>query len=74
MRSLFLAIHWTVAGWQGKLWGPLEYMEMACLSGDDRDGLNAGGAGSDNANAQTSEIDIVMWPLPGVIPLALEGI
>jgi len=56
------------------LWGPLEYMEMACLSGDDRDGLHAGGAGSDNANAQASEIDSVMGPLPSVIPLALLGI
>jgi hypothetical protein len=49
-------------------------MEMACLSGDDWDGLHAGGASSDNANAQASEIDTVMGPLPGVIPLALEGI
>jgi hypothetical protein len=49
-------------------------MEMACLSSDDWDGLHAGGAGSDYANAQASEIDTFVGPLPGVVPLTLEGI
>ncbi len=36
--------------------------------GDDRRGLDAGGAGADQSDALAAEIDAFMWPLPGVIP------
>ena len=59
----------NVASWHTVVRGALEDGQVGGGFRDHRDGLDAGGAGADNSDALAAEIDAVMRPLPGVIPV-----
>jgi hypothetical protein len=46
---------------------------VRCLFRDDRDGLDGGGAGPDDADAAAGEVHALVWPVARVIPRALEA-
>ncbi len=52
---------------------PLEDGQGGGLLGDQRDRLQTGGAGADDADAQTREVDPVVRPLRGVVRQASEA-
>jgi hypothetical protein len=52
--------------------GPLENGQMLCRRGDDRRRLDTGRARADHADPLAGEVDAVMRPLTGVVPIAHE--
>ena len=69
---LALGLHRPVARRQAEVGGALEDRQVLGLAGDDRDHLHARRAGADHADAQAAEVDTLMRPQAGVVPLALE--
>ena len=70
--ALALGLHRPVARRQAEIGGALEDGEVLGLLGDDRDHLHARRAGADHADPQPGEVDALMRPQAGVVPLALE--
>src|SRR5207247_5850098 len=70
---LALGLHRAVARREAEIGGALEDMQVPGLAGDDRDHLHARRAGADHADPEPAEIDALMRPQAGVVPLALEG-
>ena len=58
----------------GRLKLAVRWKTCRCLAwlGDDRDHLHARRAGADHADPQAAEVDALMRPQAGVVPLALE--
>src|SRR4030095_11159645 len=54
--------------------GALEYGEVGRLLSNDRDRLHCGGAGSDDPDALAREVDPLLRPATGEVPVALERI
>ena len=64
----------TAPLWAGhrEVRGALEHGELRGLGRDERDGLDAGGAGADDRNALAGEVDALVRPAAGEVDLALE--
>ena len=69
---LALGLHRPIARRQAEVGGALEDGQVFGLAGDDRNHLHARRAGADHADAQAAEVDTLMRPQAGVVPLALE--
>src|SRR5207253_554097 len=52
----------------------LEHEQLAGLLGDDRRGLDAGGARADQPDALARDIDALLRPRAGVVPFPLERV
>ena len=63
-----------IARRHGIVRGALEDGQVVSFGSDHGDGLNAGRAGTDLADALAGEIDAFVRPLAGVVPVALEVI
>ena len=63
-----------VAGRHGVVRGALEHRQVLGRRGDDRRGLDAGGAGADHAHPLAGEIHALMRPLAGVVPVARKAL
>ena len=67
-----LTVGAAVPGGDSELGRSLEDGEAFGLLGNDGDGLNAAGAGADDRHAFSREVDGVVGPSAGVVPVALE--
>ena len=47
---------------------------MIGLRGNDRNGLNSGRSGADDPNPLAGEVDALVRPFAGMVPLALKGL
>ena len=75
MRILFeLFSQRRIARWNAVVGGPLKNRQVGGCFGHHRNGLNASRSGANHAHPLAHEVNAFMRPLPGVIPLALEGI
>lgn len=54
--------------------GALKHSQVSRLLGDDRNGLNTGGTGTDDPDPSASEIHRLVRPVAGVVPAALEAL
>ena len=61
-------------GGDAEVGGALEDGDGLGLLRDDGDGLDAGGAGADDADALAGEVDAFVGPFAGVDPVAFEGV
>ena len=71
---LVLLRHWSIAGGQAEVGGALEDVQRARLGGDDGDGLDAGRARADHADALAGEVHALVRPASGVVGGAAEGV
>src|SRR6185436_18873684 len=70
--ALELQAQWTVARRHAVIRRSLKYGEMGGGLGNNRCGLDAGGASTELPYALAGEIHAFVRPVPGVVPLSLE--
>ena len=66
--ALILGVQRRVVGRNGVAWRALKDGEMVCLIGDQRNRLDPGRTGKDDADALAGEVDAVMGPASGCAP------